>query len=422
MKASPARIFLGLLLGAVLGHLCTRSHNPLLRGLPAALAPVGTLFLNAIRVCVLPLVVGGLVSGCAVTGNATRLGRLAARSLVLILCYLAAAAVFAGVLAFPLFRHLHASLLSPAPSSSPLTTADSALSGGFAEWVTALIPANVFRAAADGALLPLITLSIAVGVTLSRMPRERQEPLLRWFQSVTEVFTRLIDVVLQTAPIGIFCLAVNLSAATGSEGLRSLLTYVVVLSLISGAFILLVLYPSVAIFAPISLPVFLRAAAPAQALAFTSRSSLAALPATYKAAQEGLGIPSSVSTFFFPFAASIFRVGGCIAQVVGVCFLAGFYNVSLSLNQLTILILSAVAVSLTVPGVPGGAILVMTPILASLNIPVAGVAMLLAVDTLPDMFRTTANVAGWLAAGTVLSRSPGNDLGETFQADRESRS
>jgi proton glutamate symport protein len=152
----------------------------------------------------------------------------------------------------------------------------------------------------------------------------------------------------------------------------------------------------------VSIPAFIWASAPAQAIAFTSRSSLAARPSTYKAAHESLDLPGDVSAFFFPFAASIFHAGGCIEQMVGTCFLASFYGVSLSSAQFAVLALNAIAVSMTAPGVPGGAIIVMAPMLASAGIPLEGMAMLLAVDTIPDMFRTTATVSCWLGAASLL--------------------
>jgi Na+/H+-dicarboxylate symporter len=254
------------------------------------------------------------------------------------------------------------------------------------------------------------------------MPSSRRDVLLLWVEAIRDAFTRLIDAVLQTAPVGVFCLAVSLPAAMGLGGAGALLGYIVVLSLISVAFMIFVLYPSVAVFSPVAFPVFVRSAIPAQALAFTSRSSLAALPVTLQAAREGLGIPDEVSSFYFPFAASIFRVGGCMAQMVGICFLATFYGVPLSWTQLAGIAVSAVAVSLTVPGIPGGAIIVMTPILASAGIPLGGMAMLLAVDTIPDMFRTTANVTGWLSAGAILSSRSlkiTSDVPSRDQAERD---
>jgi proton glutamate symport protein len=403
LKASPARILLGLVLGVALGYLCVKSRSPMLARIPGIVAPVGKLFISAIQMCVIPLVASSLILGCAASGQADRIGRLAGKSLALILGYLSLSAVFAGCIAFPLFERLHRWTQGNAPMILSKAAAPVAAPGGLGEWVSALVPYNIFKAAADGALIPLIVVSIAFGMILAGMPASRRDVLLLWIDAIRDAFTRLIDVVLRTAPVGVFCLAVSLPAAMGLGGAGALLGYIVALSLISATFMIFVLYPSVAIFAAVPFKVFVRAAIPAQALAFTSRSSLAALPVTLQTAREGLGIPDEVSSFFFPFAASIFRVGGCMAQMVGICFLATFYGVALSWTQLAGIVVSAVAVSLTVPGIPGGAIIVMTPILASAGIPLGGMAMLLAVDTIPDMFRTMANVTGWLSAGAILS-------------------
>lgn len=422
MKASPARILIGLILGAALGYLCVRSRSPLLLRVPGMLAPVGNLFISAIRVCVIPFVTSSLILGCAVSRDTGQIGRLAGRSLVLMVIYLSVSAVFAGALAFPAFPRLRTVRKANTLEMSQVTASTAALSG-LGAWVSDLVPSNLFKAASDGALLPLIVFSIAFGITLSRMHADRRNPLIRWFQAMSEAFIRLIDAVLQTAHIGVFCLSVNLAAAIGLGGARALLGYIAVLSLVSGSFVILVLYPSVAVFARVSFLTFVRAAAPAQVLAFTSRSSLAALPATYQAAHEGLGMADEASSFFFPFAASIFRVGGCMAQMVGICFLASFYGVPLSWAQLAGVAVNAVAISLTVPGIPGGAIIVMTPVLSSLGIPLGGMAMLLAVDTIPDMFRTMANVTGWLSAAAILSSkapSPTETLPRIDQADSES--
>lgn len=422
MKASPARILLGLVLGVALGYLCVESRSPLLARIPGIVAPVGALFVSAIQACVIPMVASSLIVGCAASGQTDRIGRLAVRSLALVLGYLSISAVFAGGIAFPLFQRLHRWTQGDARAISKVE-APVASPGGVGEWVSGLVPHNIFKAAADGALLPLIVISIAFGITLARMPISRRDVLVPWLEVIRDAFTRLIDAVLRTAPVGVFCLAVSLPAAMGLGGVGALLGYIVVLSLISAAFMIFVLYPSVAVFSPLTFSVFVRSVTPAQALAFTSRSSLAALPATLQAAREGLGIPDEVSSFFFPFAASIFRVGGCMAQMVGICFLASFYGVPLSWTQLAGIAVSAIAVSLTVPGIPGGAIIVMAPILASAGIPLGGMAMLLAVDTIPDMFRTTANVTGWLSAGVILSSISvpiTSDVPNHDQADRDS--
>lgn len=411
---SPLRVLMGLLLGAFLGYVCRRSPFPLLHHIPTLIEPFARLFINAIRVCVIPLVTTSLIAGCAST-NSAKLGRLAGRSLMIILFYLAASAVFAGGVAFPLFHYLSHVMGHGSPANGTFsipTVAAPTLGSFFAD----LVPANIFKAAEDSALLPLVLFSVALGIAISHLSDSERLLLTRFFRALADGFTILIGWILRTAPIGVFCLSVGLAASVGVGGASFLVSYVVAMCFICSAFILVILYPSIAIFSPLSIPAFIRASAPAQAIAFTSRSSLAALPATYKAAHESLNLPDDVSAFFFPFSASIFHAGGCIVQMVGVCFLAGFYGVSLSSAQFAVLTLNAIVVSMTAPGIPGGAIIVMAPMLASAGIPLEGMAMLLAVDTLPDMFRTTATVSCWLGAASLLKpRVPSAAIDGAFE-------
>jgi proton glutamate symport protein len=255
----------------------------------------------------------------------------------------------------------------------------SATAPTFGSFLADLFPANIFKAAEDGALLPLVLFSVALGIAISHLSDSERVPLTRFFRALADSFTILIGGILKTTPIGVFCLAVGLGASVGVGSAGFIVGYVIAMCFLSGAFILVILWPSIAI------------------------SSLAALPASYKAARDSLSLPEDVSAFFFPFAASIFHVGGCIEQMVGVCALAGFYGVSLSSAQFAALILNAIVVSMTAPGIPGGAIIVMAPMLASAGIPLEGMAMLLAVDTLPDMFRTTTTVSCWVGAASLLN-------------------
>ncbi len=397
---SPLRVFIGLLLGALLGYVCRRSPFPMLQHIPTLIEPFARLFINAIQVCVIPLVTTSLIAGCAST-NSAKLGRLAGRSSTIILLYLVASAVFAGAVAFPLFHYLSRVMGHGAPATATFSI-PAVAAPKFSSFFVNLIPANIFKAAADGAILPLVLFSVALGIAIACLSDSERVLLTRCFRALADGFTILVGYILRTAPIGVFCLSVGLGANVGVGGASFLVSYVVAMCVISGAFILVVIYPSVAFFSSLSIRAFIRASAPAQAIAFTSRSSLAALPATYTAAHDSLDLPDDVSAFFFPFAASIFHVGGCIVQMVGVCFLAGFYGVSLSSAQFAVLALNAIVVSMTAPGIPGGAIIVMAPMLASAGIPLEGMAMLLAVDTLPDMFRTTATVSCWLGAASLL--------------------
>jgi len=397
---SPLRVFMALLLGAFLGYACKRSPFPLLHDIPTLIEPFARLFINAILVCVIPLVTTSLIAGCAVT-NSAKLGRLAGRSLTIILFYLVASAVFAGGIAFALFHYL-SHVIGPGSMATATSSIPAVAAPTFGSFLAGLVPANIFKAAQDGALLPLVLSSVALGIAISHLPDSQRVLLTRFFRALADGFTMLIGGILKTVPIGVFCLSVGLGASVGVTGAGWLVNYVVAMCFITATFIPAILYPSIAIFSSLSIPEFIRASAPAQAIAFTSRSSLAALPASYKAGHDSLHLPDDVSAFFFPFAASIFHAGGCIVQMVGVCFLAGFYGVSLSSAQFAALALNAIAVSMTAPGIPGGAIIVMSPMLASAGIPLEGMAMLLAVDTLPDMFRTTVTVSCWLGAASLL--------------------
>jgi Na+/H+-dicarboxylate symporter len=278
-----------------------------------------------------------------------------------------------------------------------------------ARWIVELLPANVFKAASDGAMLPLILFAVLLGLALTRVSGAPGVAVLHVFKGISEAMLVLVAWVLRFAPIGVFALAIPLAARMGLAAAGALIYYIALLSLVSAAFIAIVLYPATVIIGRVPLARFARAAAPAQAVAFTSRSSLAALPATFEGAREGLGLPEEIVSFFLPLAASMFRVGAAMAQVVGVLFIARLYNVPLEASQLATIVVTVVLTTFSVPGVPAGAIIVMAPVLYAANVPVEGLGVLLGVDTIPDMFRTMANVTGWLGCGSILARFAGSE-------------
>jgi len=400
------RVAIGLAAGLLLGVAISASHSPWLMRLPSFLDPIAVVFVNGIRVGVIPLVVSSLIVGVASSGDTRKISRFGGRALALTLLTLLVAAVFAGVVTFPLFARLNdnAQFVAQLTESAAAQGAATVPAPSVAQWFIDLVPANVFKASADGALLPLIVASVAFGLALTRVELGRRAAVVQFFRGVTDALLVLVEYVVKFAPIGVFALAVPLAANMGGAVAGALAYYIVILSAVNSAFIVLILYPAAVVFGRVSFSRFAKAAAPAQALAFTSRSSLAALPAVYEGARVGLGLPEDVSNFFLPLAASMFRVGGAMAQVVGVLFLARLYGVGLNLLQLGAITVTAVATSFTVPGIPGGGIIVMAPMLTSANVPVAGIGVLLAVDTIPDMFRTTANVTAWLSVGSILSR------------------
>jgi proton glutamate symport protein len=402
------RVTIGLVAGLVLGVAISASHSPWLIRLPDLLDPIGAIFINAIRVAVIPLIVSSLIVGVAASGDdARKISRLGGRALALILLATLVAALFALAVASILFARLNIdkTVVARLNESAAVHEIAQASPPSFAQWFSDLVPTNVFKAAVDGALLPLIVVSVAFGLALTQVERERRATVVQFFNGIADAFLVLVSYVVKLAPIGVFVLAVPLAARMGSAAAGALVSYIATLSGTVTAFTVLILYPAAMLWGRVPLSRFIEAAAPAQAVAFSSRSSLATLPAVYEAARAGLALPEDIYKSFLPLAASMFKVGSPMLQIVGVLFLAKIYGVILTPWQLATITVMAVAMSLTAPGIPGiGGLIVMVPVLTLANLPVAGIGILLAVDTIPDMFRTTANVTAWLCVGSILGR------------------
>jgi Na+/H+-dicarboxylate symporter len=403
------RVLLALVAGFLLGIGVSMSATPWVQQIPALVEPIGLLFVNGIRMTVIPLVVASLIAGVASMRNAQAVGRLGGRALAWFLVALGAATLFGAACAYPLLARLQidpavAASLRASAAGTGKAAADTAMQlPSLSQWLIDLVPVNVFKAASDGNILPLTVFALAFGLALTGVAATRREALLGVLRAVADGMLVLVTWVLKLTPLGVFALAVPLAARMGLAAAGALVYYVALLSAISAAFVVL-LYPAAAFVGRVPIARFAKAAAPAQAVGFTSRSSLAALPACIEAARTDLRLPDEIASFFLPLAASMFRVGGAIAQVVGVLFVARLYGVSLNPAQVGTVILAVIPASLTIPGIPGGAIITVSPVLASVGLPAEGIGILLGVDTISDMFRTMANVTGWLAVGTILGR------------------
>jgi Na+/H+-dicarboxylate symporter len=273
-----------------------------------------------------------------------------------------------------------------------------------AQWFVDLVPSNAIRAAADDLMLPTIVFSVLFGIALSRVTPDRRAAVLRVVEGIAEAMQKLVAMILALAPVGVFALAVPLASRLGYAAAGAVAAYVLLVVLLTIAASLLLLYPLGVVAGRMRPSAFAALCAPAQAVALASRSSLAALPAMIESAERA-AFPPQVTGFLLPLAASTFRFGAAVAQSVGVIFLARLYDIHLGAPQLASLFVAVIFTTFAVPGIPGGSILAMLPVLAAVNVPAEGVGILLAVDTIPDMFRTTANVTGSLAIATALASS-----------------
>jgi Na+/H+-dicarboxylate symporter len=409
------KVLIGLVAGLALGLAIASSGSPALASVVPFLEPVGQLWVAAIRMTIIPLVVSSLIVGVGSTPDPRSVGRIGARALVLFIAFLSVGALVAVVAGPPVLR-----LLPIDPSAAEALRTSAAQSGGAAvegakkipsagQFLVDLIPVNPVKAAADGAMLPLIIFSLAFGVALIRIPAERREAVLRVTEGIQDASLWLVRAVLDLAPIGVFGLAVAVAAKLGLAAAGALATYVVVVCGTAVVYAALVLYPAAVLFGGISLRAFARGVFPAQVVAFSSRSSLAALPAMLESARDRLRLPTPITAFLLPLAATTFRAGGGIGQCIGAIFVARLYGIELGPSQLAIIAITAVATTFSIPGIPGGSIIVMVPVLMAAGIPPAGVGLLLGVDTIPDMFRTTTNITGDMAAAVILARHGGVD-------------
>lgn len=403
------KVLIGLTLGLATGIAISVSGNATLLRLPAFIEPIGTLWINAIRMTVIPLVVSAILVGVTSLPDAKTIGRIGGRALGLFLLMLFAAAAFAVLVAPPLFAGLEidpaaaAALRASVATASGSAVEDAQRIQGFRQWLIDLVPTNPIKAAADGAMLPLIVFSIAFGLGLNRITPANRTVLVRGINAVLEASLTLVRWILAAAPIGVFALSVALATRLGLAAAGAVIYYIVVVSAMLTAFMGL-LYLVTWLIGRQSPRLFARACAPAQAVAFSARSSLVALPAMLETAQTVLRLPLPIRSFFLPLAVATFRTGSAIGIPVGVIFLARLYGVDLSAPQLATIALTSVVTTFSVPGIPGGSIIVMVPVLLAAGLPVDGIGLLLGVDTVPDMFRTTTNVTGDMAAACVLAR------------------
>lgn len=404
------RVLVALVIGVAAGLVLNWTSVAAASVVVAIVEPVGTLFVNAIRLTVIPLVLGSLVVGLATAGGGAVVRRIGGRGVVLFVVLLTASGVLAAIVAPPVLARVTFDATSVARVRAATASAGTSAAAGAnaiqtpGQWLVALVPTNPVSAAADGAMLPLITFGFLLGLALTALTAEQRDPVIRIFRGIVEAMLVLVRWLLVVAPIGVFALALPLVARLGLSAIGALAAYVVLVSAIAAAFSAFVLYPAAAIGGRMSLRQFARAALPAQAVAFSSRSSLAALPALIDSARTRLHLPEEIPSFFIPLSVVLFRVGATCGLTTGALFLARVYGIGVSSAQLATIVVTAVATSFSIPGIPGGSIIAMVPVLAAAGLPVEGIGILFGVDTIPDMFRTTANVTGQLAAAVIVAR------------------
>jgi Na+/H+-dicarboxylate symporter len=394
----------GLLGGAGLAYADSRWLDPIV----TTLEPVGTMWINAVRMTIIPLVISMIIVAIASSDSLRSTGRLGGSALLFFLLSLAGIALFTALTAPLLLSGLDidplaaASLRETASTSSQRVTETVRGMGGVAQRLVELVPTNPFRAAADGAMLPLIVFTMIFAAALSRIPADLRDVPVRFFRAVSEAMIVVVRWVFMAAPIGVLALALVVGSRLGFDAVTAVAHYVVVFAGLMLA-VTLAMYLVSFLVGRVPMRRFATAVAPAQIIALGSRSSSAAFPAMVDAARDVLRAPPQVVSFVLPLAVAIFRASTPVSFILGALFLGKLYGVEISPADVASLAILSVLLSYSVPPVPSGSLFLMAPIFAGIGIPVEGVAILIAVDVIPDLFKTLGNVTSNMASTAVVA-------------------
>ncbi|MFN3748953.1 MAG: dicarboxylate/amino acid:cation symporter [Sphingorhabdus sp.] len=401
--SNATRILIALGLGLILG-ISAAAQLPAL-GDPIAywLDIVGSLWLNGLRMTVVPLVVALLVTGIVKSAEAARAGPMAARTVTWIVIMMTLSAAM-GALLTPFFLSIWP---MPAESAealrSALTTAPAvAEQPALRDFVVALVPTNPIAAAANDSILPLLIFTLVFAFAVTRLAEGPRSQMSGFFSALADAMVIVIEWVLKLAPIGVFALAFVVGERSGLAALGALGHYIVTLSMIGivvGAFA----YP-VAVFAgKVKFTEYARQIAPVQAFAVSTQSSLASLPLMLKKA-EALGVRESTAGLVLPMAVALLRVTGPAMNLAVALYVANWFGVKLDGFDYAFAIFIAALTSLGAVSLPGTVSFVtsIAPICIALGIPIEPLALLIAVETLPDIFRTTGNVQMDVALATAI--------------------
>jgi Na+/H+-dicarboxylate symporter len=396
----------GLVLGLIVGLGAAATGNQWLLALAKGSAPFGAIFMNAIKMVVIPLIVTVIFTSIARLGDPRKLGRIGGLTIAYYWITLIPA-IAIGMATTRVGLRYASDIEMPQAAATDVPELQSIV-----DFIVSLVPANPFAAASNGAILPLIVFTALVAAASGTLADERRERLITIADDVSAALIKLVWWILYIAPIGVFGLAAPVTAELGWDLVQSLGVFIICVFAGLVIFLSLVTLPLVYFVGGIGPARYLRGIFGGVSVAVSTTSTAAAIPVTLEETTNNLKVSTTIADLLVPLGASMHRPGSALFQGSAIVFLAYLYDVPIPVAAIGAAMLATFLVSLTVAPVPSSSVVTMAPALDAVGVPVAGLALVLGIDRIPDMMRSGVNLLGQVSAAVLVDRWTGAERGD----------
>ncbi|RDI47918.1 dicarboxylate/amino acid:cation symporter [Falsibacillus pallidus] len=393
------KIILGLIVGAIVGIILNIAAPGLFKVLdPYIFTPLGKIFLNLINMLVVPIVLFSIILGTAGLGDPKMLGRIGLKTIA----YFLITTCIAIIIGIGLAYIIQPGLAGHFDTASAKYSAEKAPS--IADTLLNIIPKNPIQALADGNMLQIIAFAIFIGLALTALG-DKAKGIYKLVEQGNDIMMYLVTLVMKFAPYGTFGLIASAIGSQGFSAMKAMGVYMIVVILALVVHAIITYGGAVSLLARKNPIWFFKGFLPAMGVAFSTSSSNATLPVSMETAQDNLKVPEPISSFVQPLGATINMDGTAIMQGVATVFIAQVYGVDLSIGELATVVLTAVLASIGTAGVPGVGLILLAMVLNSVNLPVAGIGLILGIDRILDMARTAVNITGDASCAVIVAES-----------------
>lgn len=395
------KILLGLLLGFIFGLILKQVPNGFIKNtliLDGALKILGNGFTSAIKMMVVPLVFVSLVCGTSSMGDVKRLGRIGGKTMIFYLGTTAIAIIVSLVLGSTLKPGVGLDMSSVVSGEVAIGESKSVV-----DIILDIIPSNPIASLANGEMLQVIFFAMLLGVAMSILGK-KADPVRVVFESANEICMKMVNIIMLFAPYGVFALVSNTFATVGTDAIFALVKYVSIVLLGLLTHVTIVYGGMFKLFTKQKIKPFISKFSRVAAITFSTASSNASVPASLEIMEE-LGVSKSVRSFTIPMGATINMDGTAIMQGIAALFIAQIYNIDLGMNDMMTIVLTATLASIGTAGVPGVGMIMLSMVLQSVGLPLEGIGLIMGVERIIDMFRTTVNVMGDNICTLIIANS-----------------